>query len=56
MTTKSCTWAEAQAIAKGHFDNALSVEADLLHGTPGLIAIQALLVMVRVQRFLSLGS
>lgn len=56
MSSKTCSWTEAQALAKGYFDNALSVEADLLHGTPGLIAIQALLIMVRVQRFLSLVS
>jgi hypothetical protein len=37
---------EAQTQAKGYFDNAISVEAELLHGTPGLIAIQALLIMV----------
>lgn len=48
-SSKSCTWTETQVLAQGYFDNALSVEADLLHGTPGLIAIQALLVMVRVQ-------
>jgi hypothetical protein len=48
-TFKSCDWTEAQARAQGYFDNALSVEADLLHGTPGLIGIQALLIMVRGQ-------
>lgn len=40
------TWTEAQAQAQGYFDNALSVEVDLLHGTPGLVATQALLIMV----------
>jgi hypothetical protein len=45
-TFKSFSWTEAQTKAKGWFDNALSVETELLHGTPGLIAIQALLIMV----------
>ncbi|KAF2827187.1 hypothetical protein CC86DRAFT_369390 [Ophiobolus disseminans] len=44
-TYKSCTWMEAQTLAQGYFDNALSVEADLLHGTPGILAIQALIIM-----------
>jgi len=45
---KTCAWTEAQSRAQVYFDNALSVEADLLHGTPGLIAIQALVAMVRL--------
>lgn len=49
-SSKSCTWTEAQILAKGYFDNSLSVEADLLHGTRGLIAIQALLMMVRIPK------
>jgi hypothetical protein len=53
-SSKSHTWTEAQVLAKGYFDNALSVEADLLHGTRGIIAIQALLMMVRIpERFFS---
>lgn len=46
LTFKHHTWMEAQTQAQGYFDNALSVEADLLHGTPGLVAVQALLLMV----------
>lgn len=43
---KNCSWTEAQSRARVYFDNALSVEADLLHHTPRLVAIQALIAMV----------
>ncbi|KAI8939889.1 hypothetical protein NX059_003618 [Plenodomus lindquistii] len=44
-TFQSCTWAQAQTLSRGYLENALSVEPELIHGTPGLTAIQALLVM-----------
>jgi len=52
VTFKSHSWTEAQTRSRGYFENALAVEADLLHGTPGVIAIQALLAMVSlIQNF-----
>ncbi|KAH7385829.1 fungal-specific transcription factor domain-containing protein [Pyrenochaeta sp. MPI-SDFR-AT-0127] len=44
-TFKTQSWTEAQIQSRGYFENALAVEADLLHGTTGVIAIQALLAM-----------
>lgn len=43
---KSHSWTEAQTQSRKYFENALAVEADLLHGRSGVISIQALLVMV----------
>ena len=45
-TFKSHSWTEAQTRSRGYFENALAVEADLLHGRSGIISIQALLAMV----------
>ncbi|KAH7091354.1 fungal-specific transcription factor domain-containing protein [Paraphoma chrysanthemicola] len=45
MTFKTCTWRDAQTQSQGYFENALAVEAELIHGTPGIVGIQALLVM-----------
>jgi hypothetical protein len=46
VTFKSHPWMEAQRRAQGYFENALSVETDLLHGTPKIMSVQALLAMV----------
>lgn len=46
MVFKACTWHEAQANSQGYFENALAVEAELIHGTPGIMGVQALLAMV----------
>jgi hypothetical protein len=46
LTFKSHGWAEAQHQSRGYFENALAVETDLLHGTNGFQAIQALVAMV----------
>lgn len=53
LTFKFHSWTEAQTRSRGYFENALAVEADLLHGTAGVIAVQALLAMVSpIQNFL----
>lgn len=49
-TFKDCSWSEAQAQSQGYFENALAVEPDLIHGTPGLTGIQALFAMVCPRR------
>jgi hypothetical protein len=46
VSFKSHSWTEAQDFSHGYFENALSVEPDLLHGPSRMVAIQALLVMV----------
>ncbi|KAF2658702.1 hypothetical protein K491DRAFT_253954 [Lophiostoma macrostomum CBS 122681] len=45
VTFKSQLWTEAQKRAQCYFENALSVETDLLHGTPRIMSVQALLAM-----------
>ncbi|OAL46312.1 hypothetical protein IQ07DRAFT_546322 [Pyrenochaeta sp. DS3sAY3a] len=42
---ESCTWTDAQAQSVKYFENALSVETDLIHREHGLASIQALLCM-----------
>lgn len=43
----SATFAEARNKAWGYFENALAIHTELIYAPSGLIAIQALMAMVR---------
>lgn len=50
LMSKTHSWRESQSKSGQYFENALSVETDLIHGAYGISAIRALLAMVSVKK------